>query len=330
MASATVNGARRGRGRRSRPRRSGRRRGRGPEVGEVADAAGGDHLGRRSRRRSAFSSSSAGPSIVPSTSIGVKRKRSTPRAVSSATASAASTSPGLGPARERDLAAAGVDRDDDPLAVALQRRVEERPGRAAPRCRSRPAPRRPRAPRRPTSASRSPPPTWIGHSTAAAIRRTASRFCGVARLGAVEVDDVQELGPFAGPARRRVDRVGVVGGLALVVALQQPHRLAAADVDRRVEDHAGDGAWRRSRRSWRAAAGRRRSTSRGGTGRRRRCRARPRRRSARRRRRCRAARRARAAARRSGRSRRASRSRSPRSGATRAPSAPATSRCAGP
>ena len=61
------------------------------------------------------------------------------------------------------------------------------------------------------------------------------------RLGAVEVDDVQELGPFAGPALRRVDRVGVVGGLALVVALQQPHRLAAADVDRRVEDHAAAG-----------------------------------------------------------------------------------------
>ena len=28
------------------------------------------------------------------------------------------------------------------------------------------------------AVSRRPPPTWIGHSTAAAIRRTASRFCG--------------------------------------------------------------------------------------------------------------------------------------------------------
>ena len=53
---------------------------------------------------------------------------------------------------------------------------------------------------------------------------------------------MQELGAFAGPAPRGVDRVGVVGGLALVVALQQPHGLAAADVDRRVEDHAGTDA----------------------------------------------------------------------------------------
>ena len=67
----------------------------------------------------------------------------------------------------------------------------------------------------------------------------------VARLprpGAVEVDDVQVLGALPGPAQRRVDRVGVVGRLALVVALHQPHRGAAADVDRRVEDHAAAGA----------------------------------------------------------------------------------------
>ena len=63
-----------------------------------------------------------------------------------------------------------------------------------------------------------------------------------AGLGAVEVDDVEEGGPVVGPAPGGVDRVGVVGGLALVVALQQAHRLAAADVDRRVEDHAGTAA----------------------------------------------------------------------------------------
>ena len=42
------------------------------------------------------------------------------------------------------------------------------------------------------------------------------------------------------PAPRGVERVGVEGGLALVVALDEPHRAAVADVDRRVEDQAGD------------------------------------------------------------------------------------------
>ena len=46
---------------------------------------------------------------------------------------------------------------------------------------------------------------------------------GRAGPGAVEVDDVEELGPFARPADGGVDGVGVVGGLALVVALQQAH-----------------------------------------------------------------------------------------------------------
>ena len=44
------------------------------------------------------------------------------------------------------------------------------------------------------------------------------------------------------PAQRCIDRIGIVGGLARVVALQQPHGLAAADVDRRIEDHAETGA----------------------------------------------------------------------------------------
>ena len=261
----------------------------------------------RSPRRSASSSSSAGPSIVPSTSIAVQRKRATPRSLSSATASTTPLLAGLGPARQRDPAAAGVDRDDDALAVRAPASRRGTPGSrsAAVPITTRSAPASSTAAT--DSASRSPPPTWIGHSTAAAIRRTASRFCGAPALAPSRSTTCRNSRPFAGPARGRVDRVGVVGGLALVVALQQPHRLAAADVDRRVEDHAGRARRRRSRRSWRAAAGRRRSTSRGGTGRRRRCRARPRRRSARRRRRCRAGRRPPGAARRSGRSRRASR-----------------------
>ena len=59
-----------------------------------------------------------------------------------------------------------------------------------------------------------------------------------ARAGAVEVDDVQCLRALVEPAPRRVERVGVVGRLAVVVALNETHRVAAADVDRRVEDQA--------------------------------------------------------------------------------------------
>src|ERR1700679_4268204 len=69
--------------------------------------------------------SKPGPESVPSTSIGVKRKRETPRAVRSATASSASTSLVSVPPRQRNLAAGGADRDDDPLAVLLQHRREE-------------------------------------------------------------------------------------------------------------------------------------------------------------------------------------------------------------
>ena len=46
--------------------------------------------------------------------------------------------------------------------------------------------------------------------------------------------------PWLDPAPRGVDRVGVVDGLVVVVAAQQPHRTTAANVDRRIEDHAAE------------------------------------------------------------------------------------------
>ncbi len=57
--------------------------------------------------------------------------------------------------------------------------------------------------------------------------------------GAVEVDDVERFGALLDPAPGRIERVGVEDGLALVVAAQQAHRLAAADIHRGIQDHAG-------------------------------------------------------------------------------------------
>ena len=53
---------------------------------------------------------------------------------------------------------------------------------------------------------------------------------------AVEVDDVQRPGPLLDPAQRRFDRIRVEDGLALVVALDEPHGVTVPDVDRGIED----------------------------------------------------------------------------------------------
>ena len=106
---------------------------------------------------------------------------------------------------------------------------------------------------------------------------------------------MQEARALLDPGARRLQRRVAVDGLLGEVALAQPHRLAVEDVDRRVEDHARAPTGRRSPRSCAAAPARRPRTSRGGTARRRRCRARRRTRTARRSRRCRARRRRRRA-----------------------------------
>ena len=60
----------------------------------------------------------------------------------------------------------------------------------------------------------------------------------LAGAGAVEVDDVQEARAGADPRAGGLERVVVVRRRVLEVALDQAHRLAVHDVDRRVEDHA--------------------------------------------------------------------------------------------
>ena len=65
---------------------------------------------------------------------------------------------------------------------------------------------------------------------------------GLTRARPVEVHDVQDARRLSLPAPGRVDGIRVVGGLALVVALGQPDDVALANVDRRIEDHAGTAA----------------------------------------------------------------------------------------
>ena len=94
---------------------------------------------------------------------------------------------------------------------------------------------------------------------------------GHAVARAVEVDDVDPLGALLGELARLGDRVLVVDGHALVVALGEAHRSPAEDVDCGKDDHRAllldDAAEVREQR-----AAPRSRTSRGGTARRRRCR----------------------------------------------------------
>ena len=53
----------------------------------------------------------------------------------------------------------------------------------------------------------------------------------------IEVDHVEEPRALLLPAARRIQRLGVVDGLVLILAAKQPHRVPAPDVDRRIEDH---------------------------------------------------------------------------------------------
>src|SRR5215203_3290216 len=125
--------------------------------------------------------------------------------------------------------------------------------RAHPRVRRRAAARR--APRCPTP--RDPLPSrglphglTVAQATAKLhghlrLRRDAPHVVEVLRLArarAVEVYDMERTGSLVQPAARRVDGIVVVHGLASVVALREPYRVPVADVDCRVEDHAGTDA----------------------------------------------------------------------------------------
>ena len=55
---------------------------------------------------------------------------------------------------------------------------------------------------------------------------------------AVEIDNVEIASPVLDPAPRGIERVGVVHGPGVEVALREPDGLAVEDVDRRQQDHA--------------------------------------------------------------------------------------------
>src|SRR5215218_1366028 len=109
-----------------------------------------------------FSWSTAGPSIVPSTSIAVQRKRSTPRSVRSATAPGASTSL-VSVQPERETLPPRVSTETTTAAPWLATAASRNSGsrRAAVPITTRAAPAAMTAATE--SRSRSPPPTWIGH-----------------------------------------------------------------------------------------------------------------------------------------------------------------------
>ena len=102
----------------------------------------------------------------------------------------------------RDLAAAGVEADRDlarvhrrelvdELRVARSRSVPDDDPRRAGRQQVAARPRR----------SRTPPPAWTRHGTAAQIASTTARLTRLTGAGGVEVDDVDPLRAGGGEAR---------------------------------------------------------------------------------------------------------------------------------
>ena len=145
--------------------------------------------------------------------------------------------------------------------------------------RSTPSPRS--APAR--STLRTPPPTSTGIASAAHSDAMMAAVHRLARHRAVEIDDVQILRAGLDPAAAHGDRVVAVHGLALHVAAQQAHALAALEVDGRQDQHAAPApSHDRAEVAQKFSDPDRADSSRDETGRRRRCPAPPRRRSRRR------------------------------------------------
>ena len=212
---------------------------RAAHVVERADAAAGDHRHGASRRRRRPGPSTSGPPSRPSRSMSVitnaaaagnrprasvERARRSPRSSrarrcspprwSSPTATgttAATSSTSAGSAHRRrphhDAGDAGVGEGLGVVDASARRRRSARPPARRRRRRSRP---------------------------------TAGRFAGSPGPRGVEVDDVDPRRALGAEVGGDGDRVVAVDRLGRVVALAQAHDVAAAQVDRRVQQrHAG-------------------------------------------------------------------------------------------
>ena len=149
-------------------------------------------------------------------------------------ADAGLTLPSLG----RDLAGPGVDRDDNALPVALHQLVDEvgvgQRGRAEHDPLGAGSERRGHRPGVPEAAPELDLGVELGRD-ASHVREVH----GAPGACAVEVDDVQRASSLLDPSPRRIERIGVIRRLLVVVAPQEPHRVPPSDVDRRQENHAG-------------------------------------------------------------------------------------------
>ena len=200
----------------------GRRLGAQPlEVGERRRPRPSRSPRRRSPPPPRRAARSPGPAIVPSTSIGVKRKRSTPaqvrlgdrrRRASTRVVSvqpASETLPSRASTETTIRSPCAFSIAGEELRVAHRRGADHHP--FGPRPQHVGDARRRRA---------VPPPTWIGQRTAAAIRRIVSRFTGLPAFAPSRSTTWRIVAPRVGQAHRRVHRVGVVDRLAVVVALR--------------------------------------------------------------------------------------------------------------
>ncbi len=103
-------------------------------------------------------------------------------------------------------------------------------------------------------SERKPPPSWHGTPLASTMARMRGAVHRLAFPGAVEIDDVQDIGPVLHPAARHRGGIGVKDGLLLIIALPQPDTLAAAQVDRGKNLHESRLQMRRGQETRRATA----------------------------------------------------------------------------
>ena len=80
---------------------------------------------------------------------------------------------------------------------------------------------------------------WTLMSTARASVADQRVLARLARLGPVQVDDVNPFGPLGGEGGQPVGGMGVIVGHVVEIAVQQANRMAVDQVNGGIDDHAG-------------------------------------------------------------------------------------------